>query len=261
MNSSTRVSKFYRGSGGVFFAPELEDGTVSEAKFALGNAPGFTRAYNLQQETIRDFTVAAQPIVDEPIQERDEEYTLKGKELDLEHMRILSMATDGTPITQTVATAETCELTDVLLGRYYELGKLKVSNVTALNEAVPLVLDVDFEVYDADRGIIKLLSTSTVVVDGDDVTFSFDCAAIVSPGQAVLESSTSQGIRGRLFFYGDPSRGDTWDLVVWRCIAKPDGEFGFIGSQTGEFSIKFKAVLDPAHTSSLSRLIRRAAAA
>lgn len=261
MNSTTKVSKFYRGSGSIMFAPELEDGTISPSMWALGNATGFTRALNVTKETIRDMTVAEQPIVDEPIQERDEELSFKGRELQLEHMRIQSMATDGTPITQLAATNGTITITDCELDRFYFLGARDVSEVEGVLVAAPLVLGVDFEVFDAKRGIIKLLSTATVIEDGDDPVFTFHQAAIAAPGLPVLEGSTNQGVRGRLFFFGDPSRGDTYDLTVWRCIATPDGEFGWIGNQLGEFGIKFKAVLDPDHTASLSRIVQVAAAA
>jgi len=261
MQSTSTVSKYYRGSGAIMFAEELDDGTISPARFALGNAPGIVISTTVDKETIRDFTVATQPISTEPIRELTQEVTFKGKELDIPQAKMLFLALAATAITQTLGEAQTCELTNIELDRYYDLGKRLVSDVTALNDAVPLVEGVDFAVWDATRGIVKLLSTATVIVAGDDVTFTFDCAAIVAPGLPVLETGTAPAVRGRLFFMGDPSRGDTWDYTMWRCQATPDGEFGLVGRDTAEFGIKFKSVDDPDHSGVPGTLVRVAAAA
>jgi hypothetical protein len=260
MQSTSTVKKYYRGSGAILFAPELVDGTISGALFALGNATGFGFDTVVTKETIRDFTVAAQPISTEAITELTQEVSFKGKELDIPQIKMLFLGIAATAITQTVGTGTEYEIAAAELDRYYDLGKRKVSNVEAVNVAVPLVEDVDFEVFDADRGIIKLLSTATVVEAGDTVTFTFDCAAIVTPGLPVIETG-HESVRGRLFFMGDPSRGDTWDLTMWRCEASPDGSLALIGRDTAEFGIKFKSVLDPDHTNVPSTLVRVAVAA
>lgn len=258
MLSTSNPKKYFRGSGSLMFALELADGTISAAMWALGNAPGFERTITQTKETIRDFTVASQPISSEPQQDYTEEFTFKGKELSLEHMRILSMGEAGTPITQLVGSAQTATLEDVELDRYYNLGKRSISAVTAVVGAVSLTAD-DFEVVDAARGIVKILAGATHVEAGDDVVFTFDCAAIVAPGLPVIDGGKAETIRGRLFFFGDPQRGDTYDLTIWRCEATPDGATGFIGSTTGEFGIKFKAVLDPDHKDSPSQIVQLAA--
>lgn len=260
MQSTSTVNKYYRGSGSIMFSEELDDGTISPVMFALGNATGFGFDTTVTKETIRDFTVAAQPISTEAITELTQEVSFKGKELDIPQVKMLFLGKAGTAITQIVGTGAEYEIETAELNRYYDLGKRKVSNVEAVNVAVPLVADVDFEVFDADRGIIKLLSTATVVEAGDTVTFTFDHAAIAAPGLPVVETG-KESVRGRLFFMGDPSRGDTWDLTMWRCEATPDGSLALLGRDTAEFSLKFKSVLDPDHTAVPSTLVRVAAAA
>jgi len=261
MLSTSTVKKYYRGSGAILFAEELEDGTISPARFALGNATGFGVATTVTKETIRDFTVAGQPISAEPIQELTEEVTFKGKELDIPQIKMLFLGKDATAITQTLGEDQEAAFTDIVLDRYYDLGKRDVSNVAGLNVAVPLVEGTDFAVFDAKRGIIKILSTATACVAGDDLDFTFDCAAIVAPGLPVVEGGTAAAIRGRLFFLGNPSRGDTWDLTIWRCEATPDGELAMLGRDTAEFGIKFKSVDDPDHSGVPSTLVRVTAAA
>lgn len=259
MQSTSTVKKYYRGSGAIMFAPELEDGTISPARFALGNATGFGFDTTVTKETIRDFTVAEQPISTEPITELTQEVSFKGKELDLPQIKMLFLGEEATAISQTLGEDQEVEI-EAELDRYFDLGKRTVSNVVGLNVAVPLIDGVDFEVFDATRGIVKLLSTATVVEDGDTVTFTFDCAAIVAPGLSVIETGKAS-VRGRLFFLGNPSRGDTWDLTMWRCEASPDGSLALLGRETAEFGIKFKSVLDPDHSGVPSTLVRVAAAA
>lgn len=154
-------------------------------------------------------------------------------EFSLEAMEILTM---GTPsVTSNTATPVVDEVLtqDVVLGHYYKLGGMGPYTAITVEEGPApgsaLVLGTDYEVYDADKGIIKILETSPTLATGDPVIASYTPTAHTTIHQ--LAGGASSTIEATGLFLPDPSTGPKYMYEFWNMSLSPDGVIGLISEE------------------------------
>jgi hypothetical protein len=135
-------------------------------------------------------------------------------------------------------------LTNVKVGKYYDLGARRITGVTAVNGSDPLVSGTDYEL-NAEFGIFRILPDSILVADDDDPVVSFSQPALTIDQVRIARSGAN--VCHLLYLADDAnSQGDAAKdrLEVWRVDVAPDGEMNLISEDYGAFSLTMAILSD-----------------
>jgi hypothetical protein len=230
MNNSTK--QYTVGRGKLYlgkFAPGTE--TVVGGEMYFGNTPSITIA-----ATYNDLPHYSS---DDQNQFQDDNFTLRTDRnltFTCDNMSMqtwgIMLGTDPIDETQTATTAATETLTDVALGRYYQLGMSAatpdgwgtVDNVAITAGATPVVEAGNYEV-DFANGRIYILPDATDIVAGDDLTVTFD--AVMQSSTLVVESGVP--IEGSLRYVADNPKGGNKNLYWPHVKLQPSGDLQLKG--------------------------------
>ena len=137
--------------------------------------------------------------------------------------------------------------TSVVLGAYYTLSKLGPYTVApALKTgATPLVLGTDYELVEANVGVIRLLETAINIADGDPLTADYTPTAYLAGTVPVVKGGTKNTVEGSLLFVGDPSTGPKMKVEVWKASFTADGALGFISEEFADLGLTGGVLADP----------------
>ncbi len=134
-------------------------------------------------------------------------------------------------------------------GKLYATAKRNISGVAVKQGATTLVAGVDYELFNAKRGVIRIMPTSATFVDGAAVTVDYTAEAI-TPSSAnavqVVRGAKSAKIEGRLLFLADNAAGANDEVEIWRVSLSPDGELNFISDEWAKWGLKGSALDDSA---------------
>lgn len=155
------------------------------------------------------------------------------EEISAENLSLFFLG-DALTTTATSAPVTGEALADVEKGLRYQLGVSstlpsgvrKVSAVTVKKGATTLVAGTDY-VLDAALGSITILTTSSTVVDGDDLTVDYTIDA--STRERVV--SKSKTIEGSLRYVADNPSGTNRDFFMPYVKITPNGDFALIGEE------------------------------
>lgn len=107
-----------------------------------------------------------------------------------------------------------------------------ITAVTVKFNAIAGVLGTDYEILDANLGLIKILKVSSA----DPVTIDYTPTAYAS-GWNEINGGTESAINGALMFVGDPATGPKYMVEVWKVSVTPDGGVGLISEEWGQFGL------------------------
>lgn len=227
------MTNYTLGRGKVHFS-RFKDGTTTPAGFFyIGNTPEFS--LTIESQNLDHYSS------DGGIREKDDSVPLEVNRtgsmttdnIDVKNVALFFFGEDST-VTQTVVTSAPETLTDVLIGHSYKLG------VSDTNPAGYFGIDtVGFEVVqgtdtlvggtdydmDYDNGLLTLSDTTTLVVDGDDITVTY--AVKASTRSRVISGSAP--VEGAMMFVSANPKGD--DVVFYMPYVKiaPNGDYALKG--------------------------------
>lgn len=200
----------------------------------LGNAPAFS--VNVSSDKLPHYRSTR------GIREKDRDIvtqtnrtsTIQLEDISEENLALYLLGNTAV-LAQTSATAITEAFTDVNLGGLYQVGAtdLNPTGVRALanfilkKDSVALVVDVDYEV-DLERGTFVLLDTGVTVVEGDDLSLTYD-RGVVKRKQTVSGSTSA---KGQMKFISYPAEGEPKDFTMPLVTISPNGEFALISENT-----------------------------
>lgn len=145
---------------------------------------------------------------------------------------------------QSSGTSQSFALDNVKVGRYYEIGARRVTNVSVLKGSNPLTLNVDYEL-NSEFGVIRPISGAGGVVDDDDLTVNFDKPALTV---TKLRIGVAGEQLARLVYLADDANSDgnaaKDRLELWRVDVAPDGELNVISEDYGQFSLSMELQAD-----------------
>ena len=253
------------GKGKVFFDRFNANGVSTGLRF-LGNVTALAMTTSDDVKEAYSSAEAGAPLLKSALIKRTIEVSLTMGEFTAENVALALMGTEGYQAARTTAAVAAYDLGIAAVDRTYKFaddGPIKASPapVIKIGTGTALTANTDY-VLDLARGTVYLKSNATTLagVDGTkklNVAYSTD--DVVASTNARVNAGISGTIEGMLQFIADPSSGPKWDIDIWRVDFTPDGEFGVIGEDFGEFKIKGKVVSDAnLHpTESLYRLIKR----
>lgn len=226
------------GRGQLYFDRFTNAGSSTGLRY-LGTCSKLAITTNDEKAKIYNYSRSDAPLLDEALVRREVSVAISLQEFTTENLALALMGEEAlftqtaTPVTDEVVT------TSVKKGRVYQVVGRRIGAVTV--EKAPstaLVLGTDYDIADAELGLIHIREGSVTVVDGDTIQVSYTPAAIASPGIGRILAANATRILGKLVYVGDPAAGVEWDLEVWKLSLSPTGEVGFITeTEYGGFEI------------------------
>lgn len=248
MTYTPSASNVMLGRGALYFDRRTStDNTVGS--FHLGNCDQFGMNVATEKLTLKDFTQQSTSNYKEVVSSTDVGLTISGFEFSKDTMALATMGTIST-YTQTSGsvTAETLASVTVtgLKGRTFFTAYKNISAVALKQGATTFVLNTDYTIVDAVRGMIKILTTGAVA-DGTALTIDYTKAAMT--GGSALDAifgGANSAIEGKLRFVSNNTTGPNWDFTGWNVSLRPNGDVSFISEEFNKFTLEGTAQSDAA---------------
>lgn len=170
------------------------------------------------------------------------EFALQLREFTAQNLALAFLG-ESLVLTQTQETV-TGELLSpkALPGLIYKTANRNISAVTATTGVTPLVAGTDYEVLDAQLGLIHVLPGTTALDGTKPFTAAYTAAAIAAGTQ--IQAGTASKIEGKLVFVSDPANGPKYDAEVWRIRFQPSGAVALITDDYSNIPLKGEALDD-----------------
>lgn len=223
------------GKGQLFFARHVAG--VKEEYRHMGNVETFE--LGTEDDNIDKFSsqVAGAPLYKRVNRRRDVTARIVIEEMSKENAALVLMG-ELNELTQTGGSITDEILTSAAVpGGYYRTAEIGPITVVSLNEdpggtPVPLVIDVDYTIHDAEIGIIKLSETPTNFVAGETLGIDYTAPNLTTgSGLTTVQGGTAGIIEGTVLFQPDPSTGPKMMVELWRVSVSPDGALGLISDE------------------------------
>ncbi|HET7552196.1 MAG TPA: hypothetical protein VFK04_12970 [Gemmatimonadaceae bacterium] len=161
--------------------------------------------------------------------------TVRGFEMSKKNMALMMMGDEADFIQAAdaaIADAALASAEIARLGGIYDTGHRNIT-VTGVNQgATALVEGVDYEVFSADAGLIRILPGSLTFVPATAVTWSGSAEAIAAGDLTVINGGTQGQIGCKGIYISDNPAGPQQELRFWKASLTPSGDFGFIAADT-----------------------------
>lgn len=250
--------KLLLGRGAILFERSDAPGLVF-----LGNCETLTLSTEDERQEKYSSTQAASIKIAEAVSQRTCSISVTGDEFDAYNLALVLMGEEAT-YSQTGDAITGEEVSDgVVLGRYYTLAERDISALSLTGDPGggdnALIEDTDYRIVDAQRGVIQILEAAENIADGEALEADYTSGAITA--LRMIRGAVSSRIDGRLLFLGDPSAGPAYELEVWRCTIRPEGELPLISGEYAQWQFTAEVLDDSANhpTEPLYRLLERQA--
>lgn len=148
--------------------------------------------------------------------------------------------------TQDVNASYEITISDIEIGKYYPLGKRRLSDVEVTpgsGGSTPLVAGTDYEI-NTEFGWIRFLGGGHVN-EGDAASVQGSAPALTFNRIRIAQNSSPVA---KLHFLCDDANNEGAaakdELEVWKASVAPDGELNFISDEHGAFSLTFSVLSD-----------------
>lgn len=194
-----------RLSGRLLYFPQKADGTFETGAIDIGDIKMHKRNVNVEQKTLNFHpTTAVLTPVRRDVVKTENIWEITSEDHHYQSDLMVFFGTAAADLVQASASTQTTTLTDVVKGRVYKVGKVKISNVTVLVGVAPKIVGTrDAEgtitpanadvVLDGELGTIEILESGSLLLN-DDLIVNFDCAAHT---RKVIKAGTNYQRRGQ----------------------------------------------------------------
>jgi hypothetical protein len=246
MSNALNPAKLYIGAGELFF--DRFDATTGAATGLrlLGNCSALeiTPAEDEVRELYSSME-AARPLAARDIIRRKVTFKATLNEHSVENVALELMGNQveyvqtATPVTgEVLSTAPVAD-------RFYKTAKRKLTAVVVKRGAATLVLDTDYKIHDAEQGLIYLISgagSGSLTIDYTPTVMTTGVS-----GLQQIRGAMATKIEGKLVYRPDSTRGPKFEIEVWKAAISPDGQFGLIQDEYGEFTLNAEVLSDKAN--------------
>jgi hypothetical protein len=250
MTYTPSASNVMLGRGAIYFDRRTTtDNTVGS--FHLGNCDSI--ALNVTTETLDmvDYTQQSSSPYKSVVVKTDVAGSITGFEFSKDTMALATMGTIDSTYSQTnvAVTGEVLASATVtgLKGRFFQTAYRNISTVVLKQGATTHVLNTDYTIADATRGIIKILTTGAVA-DGTALTIDYAKATITAGAITRIFGGVNAAIEGKLRYVSNNTTGPKWDLTVFNANVRPNGDITFISDEFNKFTLEFTAQSDASGT-------------
>jgi len=236
------------GKGKVYFEPFDPGTTVGHGEIYLAQTTEFGYSVAAEQLDGYDADEGINVLLEQVLTQVDVTGSLQTQDISMEKINLFLLGAGVQTKTVVSATGSTQTLTDVRLGRYYQLGvssgspaglpKLTVTAVTKGGTAVPATANWVQTAEDIELGRIFILPNAAAVLADDELVVTFNVAA--STREAVV--SKDQQIRGALRFVSSNPAGANRNYYFPLVNMSPDGDYALKGSEWQSMGFRFTAL-------------------
>lgn len=250
MTYTPSASNVMLGRGALYF----DRRTTTDNKvgsFHLGNCDQFGINVTTEKLTLSDYTQQSTSPYKEVVSSTEVALTISGFEFSKDTMALATMGAIDATYAQnnTAVTGEVLAAATVtgLKGRFFWTQYRNISSVALKQGATTHVLNTDYQIIDATRGIIKILTTGAVA-DGTALTIDYAKATITAGAIDRIFGGTAAAIEGTLRFVSNNTTGPNWDCTVHNASLRPNGDIAFISEEFNKFTLEGTAQSDASGT-------------
>lgn len=243
MPNVAQGNKVLLGRGKVYFDRLDASGASTGLRF-MGTVSELAISGSQEKREIRDFSLPGAPVLAEAVIASDFTLRLTAHEFTRENLALAFMGDEAGLTQSSGSVVDEVLATTARKSRAYQCASRKISAVTVKEGAATLVAGTDYEVSDADAGMIYITDAAPNVTGTGNLTISYTKAAIASPGWDKVRGAMQTAVRGRVLYLGDPATGPRTNVNVWRVSLSPEGDVGFIGDDFAGFQLSGKIESD-----------------
>ena len=221
------------GRGRLYFDAFLPNTKTKTGERYFGNTPSMSLTIESESLDHYDSDAGVRVKDDSVLLQLNRTGQFVTDNIDPENVALFLLGSAST-LVQASATAQTYPISDVKPGRFYQIGATSlnppgvrsVTNVVVKKGATSLTAGTDY-VLDADLARLEILTTGTVV-DGDDLTVTFDLSA---KNRTRIITAASATIDGALRFVATNPKGVLLDYYMPYVRLSPNGEYALKGEE------------------------------
>jgi hypothetical protein len=216
----------------------------------LGNCDTFSVNTATDSITLKDFTQQTTAPYVKAITSTDITLNIQGFEFDTDNLALILLGTTQqfTQSAGSVTNEIIAPTTYVnVKGKFFRTLAPKITGVVVKWGATTLILGTDYQIVNANLGIIQILSTSPTVVDGTVVTVDYTRTVVTAATdiKQVLSGVVAEVV-GQLLFVPNNSVGPNQSATFWKVSMTPNGEFGFISEEFNKWTLQGTVLSDAA---------------
>lgn len=145
---------------------------------------------------------------------------------------------------QTADAVATANLTDIVQGRYYDLGARQITDFSLTKGSDTIAASGNYEV-NLEFGVLHIFASAPDLADGDDLVAHFNRPAKTI--QQLRIATAGQAVAKLLYLADDANNAANPAkdrLECWRVDVAPDGELNLISDDYGTFSLSMTLLTD-----------------
>jgi len=232
------------GRGRAFFDRFTGAGNRTGFRF-LGNCSKLEFKMNDEKAQIFNYAVSTAPLLDESVTKREPMCTMTLHEYTRENVALVLMGSESSYTQTSTPVVGESLAASVIKGRSYQTAKRAITGVTVKKGATSLVLGTDYDIVDAELGLIHIREGSVTVSDADAITIDYTPTAITGAGRLRVQAGTSSFIKGALLYVPDNAAGPAFDIEIWTLSLSAESAIGLItGTDYGSFDLSGKVLAD-----------------
>lgn len=218
----------------------------------LGNVPKFELEVKDDKAELFQFINATPSKIASAVKKREVKLTIQGTDFNSDHMAIAQMSSGKTLLAVAAGTVTAEVLVSAAQavnakGRYFRTGTMNIDNTGVLpaltQNAVVLVVNVDYVVADAQKGIFYFPLTSSI-----DTTHAITITYNTLVGTfAQVPGANIPFVKARVLFVPDPTDGQKIGCEIWRVNLSPSGQLGLIADDYGNWTLDGDVLDDSAN--------------
>lgn len=236
------------GKGKVYFEPYDPGTTTGHGEIYLAQTTEFS--YTVATEVLDGYDAdeGINVLLEQVLTQVDVTGSLVTQDISMEKINLFLLGTGVQTAAVTSATASTQNLTDVKLGRYYQLGvssgtpaglpKCTVTSITKGGNAVSASGNWVQTAEDVELGRVFLLANASGIAADDDLVVTYNVGA--STRERVI--SKDQQIRGALRFISSNPAGSNRNYYFPLVNMAPDGDYALKGTEWQTMGFRFTAL-------------------
>jgi hypothetical protein len=241
------------GRGAVLF-DRFDANNVAQGQYLhLGDCDQFAISITTDVAELKDFTTSSSAVYNSAVKQTNVNVKISGFEVASKIMAILVLG-DLTTYTQTAhtATAQTETLVPASLtgvkGSFFKSPFRSITAPTLVQGGTTLVSGTDYEIFDANAGVFRILSAGAAV-DSTAITYNYTATVLTgATAKDVVRAGTSANIKGSLLFLPSNSTGPLIEVRAWNVSLSPDGDIGLISDDWLKWNMKGTVNSDSAGT-------------
>lgn len=228
---------------GKFYFNRLVNGVYAGLRF-IGNVSKGDMTPTATKKQFFASTKATAPLLKTVATQQTHTLTMDLSEFSKENVALGLFGT-STIVTQDVATVTAEEIfnaatpgiaPDTILRLDNRNVSAIVLTATGSSTAIPLVKDLDWEIEDAEMGLIRILPTAVTVPLNTITLIKAAYTAALSTFTRVA-AGVDTDITGQLVFIGDPASGPALELEVWSLRIEPSAALSLITTDFSSISL------------------------